>query len=63
MNFDLSTPLGLTRALAPEVLLSCWTLLVLLVVSWRHRTAADSRLAGWLSFVGVVLTTAVVIGM
>ena len=26
-----------------------WSLVVLLVVSWRHETAADSRLAGWLS--------------
>ena len=60
---DLSTPLGLTKALAPEILLTIWSLLVLLVVSWRHRTGADSRLAGWLSLVGIVLTGGVVIGM
>ena len=27
-------------------------------MSWRHRGAADSRLAGWLSFAGVVLSAA-----
>ena len=60
---DLSTPGGLTRALAPEILLTTWSLIVLLVVAWRHKTAADSRLAGWLSLIGIGLTAAVVIGM
>jgi NADH-quinone oxidoreductase subunit N len=55
-RLDLSTPLGVTLALLPEVLLCAWTLVVLLVVSWRHETAEDSRLAGWLSFAGVVLS-------
>jgi NADH-quinone oxidoreductase subunit N len=54
-HLDLSSPLGVTLALLPEVLLSFWALVVLLVVSWRHETAEDSRLAGWLSLVGVVL--------
>ncbi len=62
-DLDLSTPLGLTRALAPEILLTLWSLLVLLVVAWRHRTAADSRLAGWLSFAGVAATALVVAWM
>jgi NADH-quinone oxidoreductase subunit N len=57
-RIDLTTPWGVTVALLPEVLLSAWTLVVLLVVSWRHRTAEDSRLAGWLSFAGVVLAGA-----
>ena len=48
----------MTLALLPEVLLSGWALVVLLVVSWRHETAEDSRLAGWLSFAGVVLSGA-----
>jgi NADH-quinone oxidoreductase subunit N len=55
-RLDLSTPLGVTLALLPEVLLCAWSLVVLLVVSWRHETAEDSRLAGWLSFAGVVLS-------
>ena len=62
-HLDLSTVGGLTRALAPEILLSTWALIVLLVVAWRHRTEADSRIAGWLSLVGVVLTGAVVTWM
>ena len=58
MNLDLATPGGITLALVPELLLTAWSLLVLLVVSWRHRTAEDSRLAGWLSFAGVVVSLA-----
>ena len=57
-RLDLSTPWGVTLALLPEVLLSAWVLVVLLVVSWRHHTAEDSRLAGWLSFAGVVVSGA-----
>ncbi|MEP7324538.1 MAG: NADH-quinone oxidoreductase subunit N [Gemmatimonadota bacterium] len=62
-QLDLGTIGGLTRALAPELLLSAWSLIVLLVVAWRHRTEADSRLAGWLSLYGVVATGAVVVWM
>jgi NADH-quinone oxidoreductase subunit N len=57
-RLDLSTPWGLTLALLPECLLSAWALVVLLVVSWRHETAEDSRLAGWLSFAGVLVSAA-----
>ncbi|HEX3276780.1 MAG TPA: NADH-quinone oxidoreductase subunit N [Gemmatimonadales bacterium] len=57
-RLDLSTPWGVTLALLPEVVLSGWALIVLLVVAWRHRTAEDSRLAGWLSLVGVILSGA-----
>ncbi|MBA2459414.1 MAG: NADH-quinone oxidoreductase subunit N [Gemmatimonadales bacterium] len=58
IRLDLSTPLGITIALLPEILLSFWALIVLLVVSWRHETAEDSRLAGWLSLVGVLISGA-----
>jgi NADH-quinone oxidoreductase subunit N len=57
-RLDLSTPWGITLALLPEIVLSGWALIVLLVVSWRHEGARDSRLAGWLSFAGVVLSGA-----
>jgi NADH-quinone oxidoreductase subunit N len=57
-RLDLSTPWGITLALLPEVVLCGWALIVLLVVSWRHEDARDSRLAGWLSFAGVVLSAA-----
>ena len=54
MQLDMSTPRrchprppagGSAHRLGP---------LVLLVASWRHGTAEDSRLAGWLSFAGIV---------
>ena len=57
-RLDLSTPAGIMLALLPEVVLSGWALIVLLVVSWRHDGPRDSRLAGWLSFAGVVLSAA-----
>ena len=57
-RIDLSSPWGVTVALLPEVLLCGWALVVLLVVSWRHETAEDCRLAGWLSFAGVILSAA-----
>ena len=46
---DLHVPLDATLALLPEVLLIGGALVVLLVNAWRHRTAADSRLAGWIA--------------
>jgi NADH-quinone oxidoreductase subunit N len=58
MRLDLTTPWGITVALLPEILLAGWTLVVLLVVSWRHRTAEDSRLAGWVSLAGVLISGA-----
>ncbi|MGN6391175.1 MAG: NADH-quinone oxidoreductase subunit N [Gemmatimonadales bacterium] len=62
-HLDLGTPWGLTLALLPEVVLSAWALVVLLVVSWRHQGAQDSRLAGWLSFAGVALSAAALAAM
>ena len=56
IHLDLSTPWGVTVALLPEILISVGALLVLLVVSWRHSTADDSRLAGWLSLIGIVVS-------
>ena len=55
---DLASPLGVTLALLPEVILSGWALIVLLVVSWRHETEQDSRLAGWLSLAGLLVAGA-----
>src|SRR5262249_30215511 len=53
IHLDLATPWGVTAALLPEILISIAAMAVLLVVSWRHTTAEDSRLAGWLSLMGV----------
>lgn len=50
---DTLTPLGVTLALLPEVVLSLAALGVLLVTAWRHETAADSRLAAGLSLGGI----------
>ena len=58
IRLDLSTPWGVTLALLPELVLTFWSLVVLLVLSWRHHTAEDSRLAGWLSLAGVLLSLA-----
>jgi len=55
MLIDLATPGGAVLALLPEIVLTGWALVVLLVASWRHRTAADSRFVGILSIAGYVL--------
>ena len=57
-QLDLRTPLGVSIALLPEILLSVWSMLVLLVVAWRHERTEDSYLAGWLSFAGVLVAGA-----
>ena len=62
-SIDLSTPGGITTALLPEIVIVVWALLALLVVAWRHRTAADSRLVGWISFAGVLSSGAVLAGL
>ena len=55
---DLATPLGISIALLPELVLTLGSLLVLLVVAWRHHTAGDSRLAGLLSLIALVASFA-----
>ncbi len=51
---DTTSPIGVVLALLPEVVLSLAALGVLLVNAWKHETAADARLAGWLSLGGIV---------
>ena len=53
---DLSTPLGATWALLPEIILATAAMGVLLVVGWRHQSEQDSRLAGWLSLGALLLS-------
>ncbi|HXI19478.1 MAG TPA: hypothetical protein VNH46_00250, partial [Gemmatimonadales bacterium] len=48
-------PMGQLVALLPEMVLSLAALVLLLVVSWRHATPADSRRAGWISLAGLGL--------
>ncbi len=54
MPLDLHLPSDLMLSLLPALLLSAWSLVVMMVVAWRHGTQGDSRLAGWLSVVGVI---------
>jgi NADH-quinone oxidoreductase subunit N len=57
-RIDLGSPLGIAIALLPEILLSAWALIVLLLVSWRHQTDRDSRLAGWVGLAGLLVSGA-----
>ena len=58
MSLDLSSYRDLTLALLPELVLTGWTLVVLLFVAWRHKTIRDLRIAGWLT-IAALLSTAV----
>jgi len=60
MNLDLSNTRELMLALLPESVLTGWAMVLLLVVAWRHKTAQDLRLAGWLTLVGLASTGAAV---
>lgn len=55
MQIDLSTPVGVAVALLPELLLSGWAVLLVLLVGFRHRTPGDARLAGWVALPGLIL--------
>ena len=54
MPLDVRTPLGATMALLPEIALTLGSLVVLLLNAWRHRTAADSRMAGYVALASLV---------
>ena len=56
MRLDFGNPGDLLRALLPELVLSGWIMLLLLVVGWRHRTVRDLRIAGWLALVALAST-------
>ncbi len=57
-GLDLATPAGVMLALLPELVVIAASLVVLLVNAWRHKTTADSRLAGWISLAGIVAALA-----
>ena len=61
MVIDYGNWRDLMVALLPELVLTAWSLVVLLVVAWRHQTPADARRAGWLTLVGFGLTAAAVV--
>jgi len=58
MTIDVAHPLGMMLALLPEVVLSLFAVLALLVTAWRHRTAVDSRMVGWVSLAGLLAAAA-----
>jgi NADH-quinone oxidoreductase subunit N len=58
MTILLTHPLGLVFAMLPEVVLTVFGLVALLVAAWRHRTEADSRLVGWVAVTGVLAAMA-----
>jgi NADH-quinone oxidoreductase subunit N len=60
MSLDLSQYRDLVTALLPEIVLTGWGLLLLLVVAARHRTAGDLRLAGWITLAALISTAGVV---
>jgi NADH-quinone oxidoreductase subunit N len=60
MNLDLSTTRDLFIALLPELVLTGWALVLLVVVAWRHKTARDLRLVGWLTLAALGSTAVAV---
>ena len=60
MSLDLASARDLLRALLPELVLAAAGMVVLLVTAWRHRTAADLRVAGWLTLAGFAASAAAV---
>src|SRR5688500_18539212 len=60
---DLTDPVKMAAALAPELFLTGASLIVLLFVAWRHKPAADTRWAGWLSLVSLIMTLGIIVWM
>jgi len=62
-QIDLSTPGGIALALLPELFLTGWALVVMLFISWRHRSEDDQQFTGHLALAGLVITLALVIAL
>ena len=58
MRLDPTLYNDLLLSLLPELVLTGWSLILLLFVAWRHETVRDLRIAGWLTFVALVSTAA-----
>ncbi|HET7038863.1 MAG TPA: NADH-quinone oxidoreductase subunit N [Gemmatimonadales bacterium] len=61
MTIDLSTAGGITVALLPEILLTAWALVLLLVIGWRHASPDAHRTAAWIALAGLVSALAAVV--
>src|SRR2546421_10781954 len=53
VSLDLANTRDLLRALLPELTLTLVGMVLLLVIAWRHRTATDLRVAGWVTLAGL----------
>ncbi len=58
MSLDLANARDLLRALLPELTLTLAGMVLLLLIAWRHRTAADLRVAGWVTLAGLAVAGA-----
>ncbi len=58
MSLDLANSRDLLRALLPELTLTLVGMVLLLVIAWRHRTAADLRVAGLVTLAGLAASGA-----
>jgi NADH-quinone oxidoreductase subunit N len=58
---DLESGRGLATALLPELILTVWAMLLLLIASWRHRQPGIQRQIGWLSLAGTIVAIAATI--
>ncbi|GIW51136.1 MAG: NADH-quinone oxidoreductase subunit N [Gemmatimonadales bacterium] len=61
MVIDLNNTAGLLLALAPELVLGFWCLVVMIWVAWRHGSFEDQWVAGVLSLAGLVMALGTVI--
>ena len=60
MSLDLAVYRELVLALLPELVLTAWAMVLLLLVAWRHRTAGDLRLTAWLTLAALASTAVAV---
>jgi NADH-quinone oxidoreductase subunit N len=60
MSLDVSVYRDLLLSLLPEIVLTAWALVLLMFVAWRHRTARDLRIAGWLTLAALGSTAVAV---
>jgi len=56
MSLDPSAYRDLLLALLPELVLTAWSLVLLLFVAWRHQTPRDLHITGWMTFAAFVST-------
>ncbi len=61
MVLDLDSGRGLLVALLPEMLLTAWAMILVLVAAWRHHQPGAQRLVGWLGLAGIAMTVAAVV--